>query len=232
MTDADASTLREIILLSELESENLRKLEKECSWKTYHTGEDVIDRQSDTRNIFFVVRGKVRVANYSLSGQMITLDDLGEGSHFGELSAIDGEPRSASVIALEESMIASLSCSRFLEILKNYPGIAINVMKQLTRIVRTSTTRIMDLSTLGANNRVHAEVLRRARASKVAGAELAIKPIPPHSDIASRVSTTRETVSRVMADLARQGIVERTRDSLIIHDLDRLEAMVEEVRGE
>ena len=61
---------------------------------------------------------------------------------------------------------------------------------------------------------------------------MALKPIPPHTDIASRVSTTRETVSRVMADLARQGIGERTKESMIIHDLERLEDMVLEVRGE
>jgi len=230
--NSSANTLKGILLLSSLENETLRNIEQECSWKTYHADEDVIERQSDTRNIFFVVRGKVRVANYSFSGQMITLDDLGKGSHFGELSAIDGEPRSASVIALEDSLIASLSSSRFLEILRNYPDIAFDVMKQLTRMVRVSTARIMDLSTLGANNRVHAEILRLARASKKAGQVLALKPPPPHNDIASRVSTTRETVSRVMADLARQGIVERARDSLIIHDLDRLEDMVVDVRGE
>ena len=58
-----------------------------------------------------------------------------------------------------------------------------------------------------------------------------ISPIPVHGDIASRVSTTRETVARVMNDLARQGIVERTKDSLVLPDVDRLQEMVEEVRG-
>ena len=59
-----------------------------------------------------------------------------------------------------------------------------------------------------------------------------IKPIPVHADIASRVSTTRETVARVLSDLAREGIVRRTKDSLVIANVDRLSHIVEQVRGE
>jgi predicted transcriptional regulator len=59
-----------------------------------------------------------------------------------------------------------------------------------------------------------------------------IKPIPVHNDIASRVSTTRETVARVLNSLARQGLIERRKDCLVIRDIDRLQGMVEEVRGE
>jgi CRP-like cAMP-binding protein len=92
----------------------------------------------------------------------------------------------------------------------------------------------MDLSTLGANNRVHVDLLRLAQASDEFDGiqnQVILKPIPVHGDIASRVSTTRETVARVMNDLARKGIVERTKNSLIIHDLEQLEGLVEEVQG-
>jgi CRP-like cAMP-binding protein len=58
-----------------------------------------------------------------------------------------------------------------------------------------------------------------------------IEPIPIHSDIASRASTTRETVARVLGDLARQGILERTRDGLVIRDLRRLDDLVNDIRG-
>ena len=90
----------------------------------------------------------------------------------------------------------------------------------------------MDLSTLGANNRVHAELLRQARVVGTDENVARITPIPVHSDIASRVSTTRETVARVLNDLARKKLVERQKNALVILDVDRLEDMVEEVRGE
>jgi CRP-like cAMP-binding protein len=89
----------------------------------------------------------------------------------------------------------------------------------------------MDLSTLAAQNRVQAELLRQAQGRERRANAAIIAPIPVHSDIASRVSTTRETVARVMNDLARKGIVERRKGALVIHDMRRLESLVEDVRG-
>ena len=90
----------------------------------------------------------------------------------------------------------------------------------------------MDLSTLAANNRVQADLLRDARAHMVDDNRAEISPIPVHGDVASRVSTTRETVARVMSDLTRQGIVERAKNALIVINVEVLEDMVIEVRGD
>ena len=232
MADTTSQTLAGIALLSDLDAGELDALDRSCRWRRYAPHEQIIDRQSETRDVFFVVAGTVRVVNYSLSGREVTFDDLPNGSHFGELAAIDGEPRSASVMALNDCLIASMPAEQFLGAVEKYPSVASKVMIHLARVVRNTTERIMDLSTLGANNRVHAELLRLARASAGAdGNRAIIKPIPVHGDIASRVSTTRETVARVLNDLARQGIVERTKDSMVIPDVERLEDMVEEVRG-
>lgn len=225
-------TLREIRLLSELDDGEIAVVEKNCRWKTYGASEQIIDQHSDSNDIFFVVSGCVRVVNYSLLGREITFDDLEPGGHFGELAAIDGLPRSASVMALEEARIASLPSDQFQRMILSHPKIALKLMKHLAYLVRTSTLRIMDLSTLGANNRVHADLLSVARKVTKDNMTAVIKPIPVHSDVASRVSTTRETVARVMSDLARKGIVERQKDALLVKDLERLEDMVEDVRGE
>ena len=225
-------SLNEILLLSELSEDEVAVVEKNCRWKTYGAGEQVIDQHSDSRDIFFVVSGRVRVVNYSLSGREITFDDLEPGSHFGELAAIDGLPRSASVMALDDARIASLSADQFQAVVLEHPAIALKLMKHLAHLVRTSTTRIMELSTLGANNRIHADLLRMARKVTEDDMTAVISPIPVHSDVASRVSTTRETVARVMNDLARKDIVERQKEALVVKDLERLEDMVEDVRGE
>lgn len=228
MTD----TLTNIRLLSELSEGEVEVVEKSCRWKTYGSSEQIIDQHSDSRDIFFVVEGRVRVVNYSLSGREITFDDLEPGSHFGELAAIDGLPRSASVMALTEVRIAALPADKFHAIVLDHPAIALKLMKHLAHLVRTSTSRIMELSTLGANNRIHADLLRLARKVTEDEETASISPIPVHSDVASRVSTTRETVARVMNDLARKGIVERQKKILLVKDLYRLEDMVEEVRGD
>jgi len=233
LSGSDGNTLRGIELLSGLPTEELEKIEKTCRWKRYDKEEQIIDRQSDSRDIFFIVNGRVRVVIYSLSGREVTLDDNETGSFFGELAAIDGYPRSASVMALTETLVASLPPQQFADILSRHPEIAMKVMRRLAWVIRSATERIMDLSTLGANNRVHAELIRLASADLDEDSNFAvISPIPVHSEIASRVSTTRETVARVLNELARQGIVQRQKSSLMIADMDRLRAMVEDVRGE
>ena len=229
-SDSDAS-LAGIHLLDTVPAERIRALEKACAWRQYDSGEQIIDRQSDSREVFFVVSGRVRIAIYSVQGREITLDDLMPGNHFGELAAIDSEPRSASVTAVSPCLLASLSAERFLELCADQPDVSLRLLRWLSHIVRQATDRIMDLSTLAANNRVHAEILRQAKLNMSDDNRAEISPIPVHSDIASRVSTTRETVARVMNDLARDGLVERQKKTLVVHDVEILENMVEDVRG-
>lgn len=221
-----------IELLLELDPGDLKKIEEACSFKRYAEHEQIIDRQSESTDLFFVINGDVRVVNYSLSGREIALDDLTAGGYFGELAALDGEPRSASVMALTDCLMAAMPQEQFLSLLETHPSISLKVMKSLARIVRTSTDRIMDLSTLAANNRVQADLLRLAKAQNGEGNTAELSPIPVHSDIASRASTTRETVARVLNDLARRGVVERQKEALVILDVEQLSDMVEEVRGE
>ncbi len=225
-------TLADIDLLSGLKPTELKKIEKSVSYKRYTDHEQIIDRQSVSSDVYFIVEGDIRVVNYSLSGREITLDDLSDGDYFGELAAIDGQPRSASVMALTDSLVASLPKDQFLALLESHPTIAMKVIRRLTEIVRTATDRIMDLSTLAANNRVHADLLRLAKDHMHGGNEAEISPIPLHSDIACRASTTRETVARVLSDLARHGVVERQKEMLLVMDVEQLSDMVEEVRGE
>jgi len=232
LAEKSTPTLAHIDLLSGLAAVEREALEKACRWRRFAAQEQIIDRQDEARDVFFVIEGQVRVVIYSLSGREVTLSDVGRGGHFGDLAALDGEPRSASVMALTDTLLAEMPHNHFLRAMESHWSIALKVLLSLTRIVRNSTTRIVDLSTLGANNRVHAELLRQARLT-VGGTNLAsISPIPVHSDIASRVSTTRETVARVLNDLARQGIVERRKDALVIRDIERLARMVEQVRGD
>lgn len=232
MPNEDTGNLADIELLCELPQEALEKIAKNCRWRSYGANEQIIDRQSDTSDLFFVVEGRARVVNYSISGREITLDDIEAGGHFGELAAIDGQPRSASVMSLTQCAVAIMPQDRFLELMEQKPTVALKVMRGLASIVRNSTERIMDLSTFAANNRVQADLLRQALNNRNGENQAAISPIPVHADIASRVSTTRETVSRVMNSLARQGILERQKNVLVVRDVERLREMVEEVRGE
>jgi len=227
-----ANTLSEIVLLSELSGDALATLEKRCSLRNFAPQEQIIDRQSDTRDVYFIVTGRVRVVNFSLSGREVAFDEISAGGYFGETAAIDGEPRSATVVSLESTTVAIMSPEAFHTLLIEHPKVALSLMVRMATIIRTSNERIMDLSTLGANNRVYAEILRLAKDDVNDDNTAKIKPIPIHGDIASRVSTTRETVARVLNDLARKGLVKREKDSLHILDMAHLSDMVEQFQME
>jgi CRP-like cAMP-binding protein len=228
---ATTESLADIEIFCDLDAEDIARLEKRCSWKRFGRQELIIDRQADSREVYFITAGKVRVVNYSMSGREVTFDDLVAGSYFGELAALDSQPRSANVVAVEPTMVASLTHETFRELLQQHPEVAARFMVHMAQIIRASTDRIMDLSTLGANNRVYAELLRLAKPGMREDNTATIRPIPIHGDIASRVSTTRETVARVLGDLGRMNLVKREDDKLVILDVERLEDMIEQFRG-
>lgn len=102
LVGSERSLLSNIALFAGLGPDELNGIELACRYRRFSAHEHIIERDSPTVDVFFVARGSVRIVNYSLSGREITFDDLAEGQYFGELSALDGLPRSASVVALEE----------------------------------------------------------------------------------------------------------------------------------
>jgi CRP/FNR family cyclic AMP-dependent transcriptional regulator len=106
------------------------------------------------------------------------------------------------------------------------------VLQHLTRLVRSLSTRVYEFSTLAVQNRIHAELLRLAREGEAAERGVLIAHPPTHSEIASRISTHREAVTRELNRLAKLGIVERRGTALLIADLGRLARMVAEATGE
>ncbi|MBE88546.1 MAG: Crp/Fnr family transcriptional regulator [Rhodospirillaceae bacterium] len=230
MRDSKAQSLSGIKLLNSLTESDLKKLEQRCNWRLVGQQEIIVDRQSKSSDVYFIVSGKVRVVNFSLSGREITFDEMTAGGYFGQLAALDNQPRSENVVALEDSVLASLSQQPFKDLLLEYPKIALELLVEMAQIIRTSTDRIMDLSTIGAHNRVHAEILRLAQEEILDDNTAKIEPVPIHGDVASRVSTTRETVARVFSDLTKRKLMERKDNALIINDLEVLHDIVEEFR--
>ena len=199
-------------------------IERRCLWRRWAAGEQIIDRETQSSDVYFVASGRVRVIDYDDSGRReVIFDEIGPGGYFGELAAIDGEPRSANIVATEETVTALLSAEAFVEMLFQHRDVGLAFMRRLSEMIRQSTARIMDLSTLDAHNRIYSEMLRQARTGGARPPNTAIiHPVPVHSDIAARVSTTRETVARVLSELTHKGLLQREHDSLVILDLERL----------
>ena len=227
MDDAGAHTLAGIALFEGLDEGERGRIEGRCHWRRYQARQTVFDRESTSREVFFVVQGTVRVVNYTLSGREIAFATLVTGEYFGELAAIDALPRTASVQAIEDSLLAFLQANVFLDLLHRRGEIAFRVLERLVRVVRESTERIMDLSTLGAMQRVYLEILRLAVPDAASPDLWIVRPVPTEREIAGRTSTARETVARALSQLRQGGIVRRKGRNLYILDRARLEKIVE-----
>lgn len=224
------NTLENIDQLSGLSRPELEALAKRCRWRKFSADEQVLAHLDAGTDVLFLVEGRLRVSLYSSSGKEVSFEDLDAGQMFGELAAIDRKGRSASVFALEPSNVAFLDADSFMELLRTHFTVAHRVMMGLCRLVRRLDERVFEFSTLTVSNRIHAELLRLAGGdSRVPTA--VISPPPRHADIASRVSTHREAVTREMNVLARAGILKQERDALHILDLPKLAHMVHKVLG-
>lgn len=228
MSGVTTPSLDGIAILKDLPPEVRRDLEKRCAWREYGRNEQIIDRDSDTGDVYFVVSGKVRVVNYSIGGREVSFDDIEGGGFFGELAAIDGMARSATVAALTRTTVASMSPATFRDMLAKHPPLALAIMRRLAQVVRATNDRIMDLTTLGAYSRVYALLLRLARQTLDEDSYSAtIEKLPTHTELANRAGTTRETVARAIGDLARKGVAEKRGSGLFFEDLMDLEEIVE-----
>lgn len=214
--------LGKIALLDGLTEAELTDLARVSRWHRFDEGEVVFDRQSDCRGVYLVVEGEVDVVNYSNQGREIAYARVRSGEFFGELSAIDGEPRSANIVAQTVCRIAEVPRETFVELLKTRPQIAFSVIQKMVRIIRTADDRIMDLATLGAHQRVCIELLRLAKPDPVKAGSWMVYPLPTQAEIAALASTTRETVARVMSQLSEDGLIRKVHKTVYIDSRDKL----------
>jgi CRP-like cAMP-binding protein len=199
-----------------------------CAWREYGPKQLIVGHEEPSRTVFFLVTGRVRVSVYSSTGKRVTYTDIDAGEMFGEFAAIDGEPRSASVEATHTSLIASMSPDLFWEMLHSHPEVNEAVLRRLTRKARSLSRQLYEFSTLSARDRLRLELLRLASGSLNEKDTAIVKDAPTHEDLATRIGSQRETVSREMAELATMGIIEQERRILTIKNVSALRRLVDE----
>lgn len=185
-------------------------------------GQLVLGQSDPGQHVFLVLQGRVRVTLHTASGREVAFRDLGSG----EIAAIDGGPRSASVLALERSCLGVLPPTAFREAIQRDPAVADNVLHKLARLVRSLTERVYEFS-LPVATRVGHELLRLC-AQAGGNGPVVLAPPPRHAEIASRVSTHREAVSRIFAQLQREGLLLRRPGALVVPDVAKLRSWLAE----
>jgi len=226
MTAEASGTLTRFKLFEGLPAAELRALEQRCRFRRYVRDATIVDYQENKADVFFILNGQVRVTLFSKAGREVAFRDLEAGDLFGELSAIDGKPRAANVVAISECVLAAMPGSVLWDLLHRHQSVAVAMLRRLAGNVRILTDRVFEFSTLAVRNRIHAELLRLARDHDNGARPITIAPMLTHAELASRLSTHREAVTREFNDLARLGVIERSGNDLVIPDLAALERLV------
>ena len=226
LAGGEAAALDGVQLLESLSDAERVRIAQSCHWRNHRPGEQILDRDSSTNDVLFITEGEVRVVNYSASGRETAFAVFSAGSHVGEIAAIDGEARSASVVALKHCTIAALPAERFNRLIEDHPDVAAKLLRHLTAIIRITNERIAELSTLSAVQRLYRELLRLCEPGPD-GTDAVIPAMPTQHDLASKVGATRETVARALGQLVNTGVVERRGRTLLIRDHEMLGVMAD-----
>ena len=214
-----------IKLFADVPSADLAVLAKECKWLAFVSNDIILDRDDNSRDVYFLTDGKVRVMNFVGTEQEVTLAEMLAGSHFGELSAIGPRQRTARIVAVERSTVAVMPRDSFLSMLMNFPQVSINLLRDLAYVISSMNERVSVLSKTNPRQRVYIELLRLAVPNPRGDGSWIIEPLPHHNDIAGWAGTEQQEVAEAIGKLAREKILERRNRSIIIKDRSRIESL-------
>jgi len=204
----DISLLRKVPLFEGLKDEDLEAIAKVTITRSYSKDQVIILAEEEGDSLFIIETGQVKVCIVSEDGREVILSMLGEGAVFGELSLLDGKPRSANVIATHDTDLYTVRRSDFLQLIYKMPQIAVGMLAELAVRLRKTDRKIEGLALLDVTSRISETLLQLATEQ---GSEtedgILLEDRPTHQQLANMSGTTRETVSRVLKRLESQGYI-------------------------
>jgi CRP/FNR family transcriptional regulator, cyclic AMP receptor protein len=228
MSKHSLDALRSVPYFSALDATAFAEVARHCTIREYGPQELIIGHNDQTFDVLFLLDGLARVSLYSADGQRVGFRDVSAGTIFGELSAIDSQPRSATVECVEGCVAAVMRQPQFLAAIASHPQFTMAVLRHLTAQMRAMTTRVFEYSTMAVRQRLRSELLRMAEKASKGKASAALSPAPTHAEFASRISTHREAVTREFAWLEAQGYIVKQGRALQIPDIKRLGSLLHE----
>jgi CRP-like cAMP-binding protein len=213
----DRELLRTVPIFADVPDDDLQKLAGLAARKRYPKDGVVFFENEAGDTLYMVAQGRVKVTILGDDGREIILSVLGPGEFFGEMALLDNEPRSATTIAAEDSELLSVARADFEGVLNHNPGIMGSLIKVLTARLRHANHQISTLALLDVYGRVARVILEMARddGKRLKDGRISFHR-PTHQEIANRIGTTRETVTRMLKDLQRQNLIKVTGKEIVV----------------
>jgi CRP/FNR family transcriptional regulator, cyclic AMP receptor protein len=214
--------LRSVPLFADLEASELESFSHVAVARSFPAGTRVF-HEGDHSDACYIVRdGSFRVTREHSDGRAITLATLGVGDIFGELAMLDGEVRSASVEALTDGELLALPAGEVRALLARHPEITVKLIAALVRRLRTANERISRQSFQTVPSRVAGVLLQLVAEERSTGEEGEVTIRMNQADLAQLAGTSRESVSRFLADLDRAGVVRPGRGRVTVLAAEKL----------
>jgi CRP/FNR family cyclic AMP-dependent transcriptional regulator len=219
--------------LEQLSADERRRFDAASHPMKVSKGQTIIGQGPGSIDVYFIEEGAFEVLIYSKTGKQVSIRTLRKGNCFGELAALDLGERSANVVAASDGRLLKVDGAVFKSILETSPRMALYWLgRHLARQVRSLTERVFELGALNVPSRLHCEVLRLGVESGIRDNVARIRPSPTHIELANRIGTHREGVTREMRVLVRLGVLEQFRRELVIRDVAELSRLVRNAIGD
>jgi len=212
-------------MFSDLSAGDLAILAGMMTLRQYPKGSFVISQNDAGSTMYLLVSGRVKVSLASPEGKELALNYLDAPSHFGEMSLVDAEPRSADVIAVTDVEVLCLDARDLSAAIQVQPKLALSLIATLSRRVRSLIGRLEDMAFHDATHRVMRVLLNVATASYESRGVPVVEGLT-HYEVATLAGTSRETASRVISQLTKDGIV-GTKGRRVVVDLFGLRDRIE-----
>ncbi|MFT7652083.1 MAG: CRP/FNR family cyclic AMP-dependent transcriptional regulator [Limisphaerales bacterium] len=220
MSSLDATSLSHISAFSGLKTATLDQISHLASSRRFDAGAEAVGYLEGSNGFYVIVAGTARVRIEASNGRILTYQLLFPGDSFGEVAAWDGAQRTASVVAETECHMVVIPPAEFHKLMVNHPDFAAMVMDKMVRTHRWLTARLFEYHAYDVRGRIYSELLRQAEESESGVIALTDR------DLATRVGTTRENVTRIHGKLKKDGIIERNQSSIRILDGVRLQELL------
>ncbi|MSU90648.1 cyclic nucleotide-binding domain-containing protein [Rhodobacteraceae bacterium 2CG4] len=192
--------------------------------RAYESGQMILDVEDTAAEVMILLQGAVRVANFSSRGREVSFTGIEEGDCFGEFGAIDGAPRSASVMAIAPTRVALVPGATFRALLERHPDLSMALLRRLTEKLRVLTRRVSEFTAMRADDRIRLEVLRLFQAARARDGSALLTNPPTQAALAALVFTNREAVAREIGRMKRLNLIERRGRALYAPDVAKIEA--------
>ncbi len=221
------SFFREVPLLCNLEDNELKQMANVAIIKEFDKNKIIFYERDKGNSLYIIVSGQIKIVVNSSDGREHILGFLKDKEFFGEISLLDGEPRSSTVISIEKAKVIIINRDEFIKILRNNPDMTYKIILSICKKIRWTDRHVSNLAFLSATGRVARTIIEMfENIDSIENTHCTVNHKMTRQDFANIAGTSRETLTRVIMEFQDDGILTSYRNKLIIHDKRRLKEKV------